>query len=112
MFNLDDITVKNDNQSWPNRKLIIGPSGSEKTNYLLNSIKKNNNIIDKIYLYPNDIGEPKYQLSIDRKEKAGLKNLKDQNAFIEYSNTMMIFMRILKTIIKKEREKIRLFLMI
>ena len=34
MFNLDDITVKNDNQSWPYRKLIIGPSGNGKTNYL------------------------------------------------------------------------------
>ena len=35
MFNLDDITTKNDNTDWPYRKLIIGSSGSEKTNYLL-----------------------------------------------------------------------------
>ena len=39
MFNLGDITVKNDNNTWPHRKLIIGLSGSGKTNYLLNSIK-------------------------------------------------------------------------
>ena len=38
MFNLDDITTKDDNKDWPYRKLIIGPSGSGKTNYLLNSI--------------------------------------------------------------------------
>ena len=43
MFNLHDITEKDDN-----KKLIIGPSGSVKTNYLLNSIQKDNNIIDKI----------------------------------------------------------------
>ena len=41
MFNLDDITEKDNNKTWPYRKLI-GPSGSGKTNYLLNSIQKNN----------------------------------------------------------------------
>ena len=54
IFNLDDITTKNDNIDWPYRKLIIGPSGSGKTNYLPNSIQKDNNIIDKIYLYAKD----------------------------------------------------------
>ena len=81
-------TVKNDNQSWPYRKSIIGPSGSGKTNYLLNSIQKDNDIIDKIYLYANNLEEPKYQLLIDKREKAGLKNLNDKNTFIEYSNAM------------------------
>ena len=68
--------------------MIIGPSGSGKTNYLLNSIQKDNNIIDKIYLYGKDLEEPKYQFLIDKRGKAGLKSLKDQNAFIEHSNTM------------------------
>ena len=36
MFNLDDITIKNDNTDWSYRKLIICPSGSGKNNYLLN----------------------------------------------------------------------------
>ena len=36
MFNLHDITKKDDNTDWPYRKLITGPSGSGKTNYLLN----------------------------------------------------------------------------
>ena len=42
------MTEKNDNKYWPYRKLIIGPSGSGKPNYLLNSIQIDNNIIDKI----------------------------------------------------------------
>ena len=44
--------IINDNKDWPYRKLIIGSSGSGKTNYLLNSVQKDNNIIAKIYLYP------------------------------------------------------------
>ena len=32
MFNLDDITVKNDNKDWTYREFIY--SGSGKTNYL------------------------------------------------------------------------------
>ena len=73
MFNLDDITVKNDNKDWTYRKLIIGPSGSGKTIYLLNSIQKENHIIDKIYLYAKDLEEPKYQLLIKKREQAGIK---------------------------------------
>ena len=46
MFNLDDITTKNDDKTWLYRKLIIGPSGSGKTNYLLNSIQNSISIID------------------------------------------------------------------
>ena len=70
MFNLDDITKKDDNKEWPYRKLIIGPSGSQKTNYLLNSIQKDNNIIDKIYLYVTNLEEPKYLLLIKKREQA------------------------------------------
>ena len=36
MFNLDNTTKKNYIKDWPYRKLSTGPSGSEKTNYLLN----------------------------------------------------------------------------
>ena len=38
MFNLDDITTKNEDKSWPYRSLVIGPSGSGTTNYLLSKI--------------------------------------------------------------------------
>ena len=88
MFNLDDITTINDCTDWPYRKLIIRPSGSGKTNYLVNAIQKDNNIIDKIYLNAKDLEEPKYQLLIKKREKAGTKNLKDVAAFTEYSNSM------------------------
>ena len=59
MFNLDNIT--DNNKDWPYRKLIIGTSRSGKTNYLLNSIQKDHNIIGKIYLYAKDLQEPKYK---------------------------------------------------
>ena len=66
--------------------LIIGPSGSGKTNTLLHLIN-NLHPIDKIYLYVKDLSEPKYEFLIN-KRKAGIKNLNDPNAFIEYSNDM------------------------
>ena len=106
MFNLDDITEKDDNKTQPYRKLIIGPSGSGKTNYLLNSIQKDNNIIDKIYLYAKDLEEPKYQFVIDKREKAGLKNLNDKNAFIEHSNTMDDILENIEDYNKKRKIKI------
>ena len=69
--------------------LIIGPSRSGKTNTLLNLIQQdNNNLIAKIYLYAKDLSEPKYQFLITKREDAGIKNLNDPSAFIEYSNTM------------------------
>ena len=39
-------------------------------------------------MYAKDLDEPKYQLLIKKRENAGIKNLNDPNAFIEYSNTM------------------------
>ena len=67
--------------------LIIGPSGSGKANTLLHLI---NNVhpIDKIYLYAKDIGEDKYNYLINKREQAGIKNLYDPKAFIEYSDDM------------------------
>ena len=90
MFNSDTITSKNDDKKWPYRMLIVGPSGSRKTNALLSLIQKQNNHspIDKIYLYAKDLSEPKYQFLIKICEDAGIKNFNDPSAFIEYSNTM------------------------
>ena len=89
MFNLDVITKKNDKKNWPYRMLIIGTSGSGKTNALLNFIEKDsNNLIDKIYLNAKDLDESKYQFLIKKRENAGIKNFNDSSAFIEYSNTM------------------------
>ena len=89
MFNLDNMTSKNNNKKWPCRMLIIGPSGSGKTNALLNLIQKDNdNFINEICLYAKDLDEPKYQFLIEKSENAGIKNLNDPNTFIEYSNAM------------------------
>ena len=51
MLNLDNVTSKNDNKSWPYRFLVIDPSGSGKANTLFNLIQQGNNIMGKIYLY-------------------------------------------------------------
>ena len=45
------------------------------------------NDIDKIYLYPRNLSEPKYEYFIKKREYAGIKHLNDTNAFIKYSNT-------------------------
>ena len=91
MLNLDNIVSDTKSSSerndWPFRMLIIGPSGSGKTNTLLHLIN-NLHPIDKIYLYAKDIDEKKYQFLINKREQAGLKNLNDPKAFIEYSNDM------------------------
>ena len=96
MINLDDITNENNkehNKIWPYipdhpyRSLIIGGCGSGKTNALLNLIKEQDDI-DKIYLYAKDLSETKYEYLIKNRENAGIKHLNDSKAFIECSNTM------------------------
>ena len=96
MINFDDYTNENKlkhNPDWsyipdhPYRILIIGGSGSGKTNTLLNLIN-NQSDIDKIYLYAKDLYEPKYQFLINKRESIGLKHLNDPKAFTEYSNDM------------------------
>ena len=67
--------------------LIIGPSGSDKTNTLLHLIN-NLHPIDKIYLYAKDLHEPKYEYLINKREQAGIKNINNPHAFIEYSDDM------------------------
>ena len=92
MLNLDNI-VSNKNTSFsednncPFRMLIVGPSRSGKTNNLLHLIN-NLHPIDKIYLYAKDIHKSKYEYLINKREQAGIKNLNDPHAFIEYSDDM------------------------
>ena len=77
MINLDDYTNENKaehNPKWPYildhpyQILIIGGSGSEKTNVLLNVIN-NQPDTDKINLYAKDPYEAKYQYLIEKREK-------------------------------------------
>ena len=76
MLNLDNTTNENKkahNKKWPfipdhpYRILIIGGSGSGKTNALLNLISQQDDI-DKIYLYAKDLSEPKYEFLIKKCE--------------------------------------------
>ena len=90
MKNYDQSVEINHNPNWsyiPDhsyRILIIGGSGSGKTNVLLNLLKHQQPDIDKIYLYVKDLFDSKYQLLINGREKLGIKTLKSQNAFIDY----------------------------
>ena len=68
MLNLDDIVSNkkkssSEHNDWPFRMLII-------------------------YLYAKDTDEKKYQYLINKREQAGIKNLNDPHAFLEYSNDM------------------------
>ena len=80
MLNLDSIVSnKNTSSSEDNN----WPLGSGKTNTLLH-LTNNLHPTDKIYLYAKDIHEPKYEYLISKREQAGIKNLNDPHAFIEY----------------------------
>ena len=96
MINFDEYTNENKkehNLNWshipdhPCRILIIGGSGTGRTNALLNLIN-NRQDIDKIYLYVKDPYEGKYQYLINKRESVGLKHFNDPKAFIEYSIDM------------------------
>ena len=58
-----------------------------KNNALFNLIKEQDNI-DKIYLYAKDLNEGNYEFLIKNREDAGIKHSNDSSAFIECSNTM------------------------
>ena len=82
MINFDEYTNENKRKHNPNYPyipdhpytiLIIGGSGSRKTNALLN-LTNNQPNIDKIYLYAKDPYEDKYQFLIKKKENIELNN--------------------------------------
>ena len=87
MINLDSITNENNkeyNEKWPfipdhsYRILIVGGSGSEKTNALLNLINEQSDI-DKIYLHAKDLNEPKYEYLIKNHKNTGITHSNDPN---------------------------------
>ena len=96
MINLGSIT--NENNKEHNEKqpfipdhlhiiLIISGSGTGKTNALLNLIKEQDDV-DKIYLYSKDLGEPTYEFLIKKCEDVGINHFNDPNAFTQCSNRM------------------------
>ena len=96
MINLDNIVNNNNeehNEKWPYipdhpyRILIIGGSGSGKTNKLFNLINEQKDI-DKIDLFAKNLSEKKYEYLIRKRENARINNVNDSKAFIECSNTM------------------------
>ena len=81
MINFNDVVkedIKEHNSNWPQipdhpyRILIIGDSGSKKTNLLFNLINEETDIY-KICLYAKDPYEAKYQFLINKRESADLK---------------------------------------
>ena len=97
MNNFDNYTNENKiehNLNWPYipghpyRTLIVGGTGSGKTNVLLNLMKEQPDI-DKICLYAKDPYDAKYQYLINILEKVGLDHFNDSKAFMEYSNDML-----------------------
>ena len=109
MINFGDYTNENiivHNSKWPYipdhpyRTLIIGGSGSGKTNALLNLIN-NQQDIDKIYLYAKDPYEAKYQYLINKREKVGLDHFELKLLL----NTRMICKMSIKILMITIREK-------
>ena len=118
MINFDNYASENKtehNLKWryipdhPYIILIIGGSGSGKTNALLNLINTQPDI-DKIYLYAKDPYESKYQFLIKKGKSIGLKQFDDPKAFIEYSNDMQgVYKNIDEHNVDKERKILIVF---
>ena len=118
MINFDEYTNENKkehNLNWPYipdnpyRILIIGGSGTGKTNALLNLINNQQDIY-KIYLYVKDPYEDKYQYLINKRKSVGLKQFNDPKAFIEYSNDMhSVYKNIDKYNLNKENKILIVF---
>ena len=108
MINLDSITFENNkehNKKWPYipnhpyRILIFGGSRSGKTNALLDLIKEQDNI-DKIYLYAKDLSEPKYEFLNMQEQNISVIQIHLLSVQIQW----MTFIRILMTTTQASKE--------
>ena len=79
-------------------------SGSGKPNALLNLIKEQDDI-DKIYLYAKDLSKPKYDFLIKKHEDVGINIVMIQMHLLSVQIKWMTFIRILMTAIQAEKEK-------
>ena len=94
MNNLRSIIIESNrehNEKWryipdhPYRVLIICGSRSGEANTLLD-LKKEQDVIKKVYFYSKDLSKPKYEFLIKKREHALIKHLTDSKAFIECLN--------------------------
>ena len=83
-------------------------------------IRKNKCIIEfdtrkrqyyKIYLYAEDLSEPKYEFLIKKREDARMKHLNDPTSFIACSNTMQDIYEDSDDYNPTKKRKVLLFLM-
>ena len=69
---------------------------------------KNQQDIDKIYLYAKDPYEAKYQYLINKREKVGLDHFNDPKAFLEYSNDMLDVYKNIEDYSPDNKRKVRI----
>ena len=84
--------------------MIIGGSGSGKTNALLNLISQEDDVY-KIYLYAKELSEPKYEFFIKKREDGGKNISMIQIHLLSVQILWMTFMRILMITTQREKEK-------
>ena len=93
MINFDNVTkeeTEKHNPNWPqvpdhpHRILLIGGSGSRKTNLLFNIISQQPNI----YWHAKYPYKAKYHFLIKKRKSTGLRHLDESKTFIEYSNNV------------------------
>ena len=103
MINLDSIANENNkehNEKWPfipdhpYRILVIGGSGPGKTNLLLNLIKEQDDI-DKMYLYAKYLSKPRYEFLIKSVMMLEKNFVMIQMHLFSVQILWMMFMRIL-----------------
>ena len=58
-----------------------------------------------MFFLQKDLSEPKYEFLTKKRENAGIKHLNDSEAFIECSNNMNMFMRILMNAPQQENQE-------
>ena len=114
MINLESITNENDkkhNEKWPYipdhpyRFIIIGDSGSRKTNALINLINEQNDII-KIYFYARDLSELTF-IECSNTMDDVYENINDYN-LIRKRKTLIAFHDMIADIMTNKRFQARI----